>query len=524
MTNAINERSLILSFSNDLATVGDTNGLQYIFRQYLKQLLKITEYIITICNAHDNTYTYFLHDMSTDDPTNEGAKLRAGSPFAGPMTAAVLRSEDPVTFNLRELSGTHKYAIASASFWKTAGVENILGIRLKVSEEQIGVLWLQAGKTDMRLLKGISAQIAIAISNVEKAREIQRQKEEIRRCRRRPENEMHDFQEAPPSNDHPGKIIGAGPAMQKIYEAIEQVAFGDSTVLILGETGTGKELIARAIHANSHRKNRPMIKVNCAALPANLIESELFGHERGSFTGAIDRKIGKFELANNSTLFLDEIGELPLDLQVKLLRALQEREIERVGGRRTIKVNVRIVAATNRDLQKEVDRGRFRSDLYYRLNVFPIFVPALRDRPEDIPLLVSHFIQKLAGKTGKNIKGISAKALDHLMKHNWPGNIRELENCIERSILMSTRPVIEGFELPGLGGLLSRNVEQGTTLKTLHENERDHIIAILKKCHGKVGGSGGAAEMLDVNTSTLNSRMRKLGIKRGRFIGQIKHE
>jgi transcriptional regulator with GAF, ATPase, and Fis domain len=262
-----------------------------------------------------------------------------------------------------------------------------------------------------------------------------------------------------------------------------------------------------------------MIKVNCAALPVNLIESELFGHERGSFTGAVERKIGKFELANNSTIFLDEIGELPPDLQVRLLRAIQEKEIERVGGKRTIKVNVRIVAATNRDLQKEVAEGRFRSDLYYRLNVFPIFVPALRDRLEDIPLLVSHFIQKLAGKTGKNVTGISAKALEHLVKHNWPGNIRELENCIERSLLLSDLPVIERVALAGFGGLLSRAGGQGTICKTLRENERDHIIAILKKCNGKVGGRDGAAEILDVNTSTLNSRMRKLGIQRGRLIG-----
>jgi transcriptional regulator with GAF, ATPase, and Fis domain len=320
------------------------------------------------------------------------------------------------------------------------------------------------------------------------------------------------------------EIIGAGAEMQKIYQAIGQVAFCNSTVLILGETGTGKELIARAVHDNSTRKNKRMIKVNCAALPVNLIESELFGHERGSFTGAVDQKIGKFELANNSTLFLDEIGELPSGLQVKLLRAIQEREIERVGGKRTIKVNVRIIAATNRDLQKEIDEGRFRSDLYYRLNVFPIFVPALRDRLEDIPLLVSHFIQKLAGKTGKNVTGISAKALERLMRHNWPGNIRELENCIERSLILCAGPVIERVELPGPGDLLSRAAGHGTVCKTLHENERDHIIAILKKCNGKVGGSGGAAEILEVNTSTLNSRMRKLGIQRGRLIGQTEHE
>jgi transcriptional regulator with GAF, ATPase, and Fis domain len=373
---------------------------------------------------------------------------------------------------------------------------------------------------DKRLLKGISAQIATAVSNVLNSREMERQMEEVRCYKKRLENEKYDLQNEPDTNSDPAEIIGKGPEIQKIYQAIRQVAVFNSTVFITGETGTGKELIAQAIHGNSNRRNKRMIKVNCAALPVNLIESELFGHERGSFTGAIARKIGKFELANNSTLFLDEIGELPSGLQVKLLRAIQEKEIERVGGKRTIKINVRIVAATNRNLQKEVAEGRFRGDLYYRLNVFPIFVPPLRSRLDDIPLLVSHFIQKLARKTGKNVTDISAKALGHLMKHNWPGNIRELENCIERSLLMSDRPVIERVELPGFGSLLSKSAGHSTLSKTLHENERDHIIAILKKCNGKVGGSGGAAEILDVNTSTLNSRMRKLGIRRGRLIGQ----
>jgi len=518
--------TLLWEIFNELATVRDINGLQYILKQYLRQLLRVSAYIITIRNAHDNTYGYFLHDWPTDDPKDESAKgiVDSKMPIAVDMTAAILRSDDPVTFNIHAVIKTHKYTFPAAAFWRAAGVENILGIRLKAAGEDIGILWLQATKANHRLLKGIAAQIAIAISNVLRGRVIERQMEEIRRYKERLGNEKPDLQEEPGTNNDHSELIGAGPEMQKIYQAIREVAFCDSTVLILGETGTGKELIARAIQDNSTRKNKRMIKVNCAALPANLIESELFGHERGSFTGAVDRKIGKFELANNSTLFLDEIGELPPDLQVKLLRAIQEREIERVGGKRTIKVNVRIVAATNRDLQKEVAEGRFRSDLYYRLNVFPIFVPALRHRLEDIPLLVGHFIQKLAGKTGKNVTGISARALDRLTKHNWPGNIRELENCIERSLLMSNRPVIERVELPGFGGLLSRTVGNDTICRTLHENERDHIIAILKKCHGKVSGSGGAAEILDVNTSTLNSRMRKLGIQRGRLIGQTEYE
>ncbi|MBS1665393.1 MAG: sigma 54-interacting transcriptional regulator [Bacteroidetes bacterium] len=479
---------ILLSFCTELASVKDAGGLQYILKQYLKQLLGIKGYSLSIRNFTDNTYIPFLHDL----PNNPKVL-----PYPEP-TASLLRSDNPIV-------------LPSSSFWR-------IGIRLHVAGDPVGFLLINTETIDQRLLKGVSAQISIAISNALHIKEIERQKDEIRR------HKKYDLPEEPPPCDNNLELIGAGPEMQKIHQAIDQVAFSDSSVLIMGETGTGKELIAASIHTHSNRKDKRIIKVNCAALPADLVESELFGHEKGSFTGAIDRKIGKFELANNSTLFLDEIGELPPDLQVKLLRAIQEREIERIGGKKTIKVDVRIIAATNRDLQKEVSEGRFRGDLFYRLNVFPIFVPALRDRLEDIPLLVNHFIKKLAAKTGKNGTGISVKALNQLIKHNWPGNIRELENCIERSLLMSPQPVIEQVELPSFRGLLSRTLSQAPLDKSLRDNERDHIIAILRKCHGKVGGTGGAAEILDVNTSTLNSKMRKLGIKRGRFITQTEHE
>ncbi len=299
---------------------------------------------------------------------------------------------------------------------------------------------------------------------------------------------------------------------------VTQVAYSDSTVLLLGETGTGKELIARAIHNSSTRKNKLMIKVNCAALPINLIESELFGHERGSFTGAIERRIGKFELANNGTLFLDEIGEMPLDLQVKLLRALQEKEIERVGGKTTIKTDVRIIAATNRDLEKLMEEGKFRSDLYYRLNIFPIKLPPLRDRREDISSLTSYFIVRYSKKAGKKINTISTKALQELIQYYWPGNIRELEHLIERSVLLATGDTIKEIHLPqqkrNLTGALDK---EDLTIKTIYENEKEHILKILKHVNGKIGGVGGAAELLGVPTSTLNSRIKRLGIKKEHF-------
>jgi formate hydrogenlyase transcriptional activator len=521
-----NEKSLLLSFSNHLATVRDLNGLKFIINQYLKQLFRISEYIITLRDADNSTYSYFLHDLAADEPADEDFKRLTNSkiPIAGDITAAVLRSDHPVFFNIKEILMTQKYAFPAASFWRATGAEYIVGIRLKVAEEDIGILWLQPGQADDRLLNGICAQMAIAICNALAHREIVRQAEEIRGYKKRLQNEQRASEEVLGSDDNQYEIVGAGPAMESVLLSIRQVAFSNSSVLILGETGTGKELIARAIHAGSHRRDQQMIKVNCAALPANLIESELFGHERGSFTGAFDRKIGKFELASNSTLFLDEIGELPFDLQVKLLRAIQEKEIERVGGKKTIKINVRIVAATNRDLQKEVDEGHFRGDLYYRLNVFPIFVPPLRDRLEDIPLLVAHFIQKLAKKTGRQAMAVSAKALDDLMRYNWPGNIRELENWIERSLLLSAGPVIQQVEVPGSGDLLSRIIDQDKIYKTLDENERGYIIEILKKCNWRVGGNGGAADILDVNTSTLHSRMRKLGIKKIRSFGRVEHE
>jgi formate hydrogenlyase transcriptional activator len=526
VTRKENEKSLLLSFSNHLATVRDVNGLKFIIKQYLKQLFRISEYIITIRDTDNSTYSYFLHDLAANEPADEGFKRLTGSkiPIAGDITGAVLRSDDPVLFNIKEVLITQKYAFPAASFWRAAGAEYILGIRLKVADEDIGILWLQPGQANDRLLTGICAQIAIAICNTLAHREIKRQAEEIRIYKKRLENEQRHPEEILESDDNHYEIVGAGPAMESVLLSIRQVAFSNSSVMILGETGTGKELIAKAIHLGSHRRDQQMIKVNCAALPPNLIESELFGHERGSFTGAFDRKIGKFELANNSTLFLDEIGELPFDLQVKLLRAIQEKEIERVGGKKTIKVNVRIVAATNRDLQKEVDGGRFRGDLYYRLNVFPIFVPPLRDRLEDIPLLVTHFIQKLAKKTGRQAMTVSAKALDDLMRYNWPGNIRELENWIERSLLLSAGPVIQQVAVPGSGDLLSRIIDQDKIFKTLDENERGYIIEILRKCNWRVGGNGGAADILDVNTSTLHSRMRKLGIKKIRSFRRVEHE
>lgn len=313
-------------------------------------------------------------------------------------------------------------------------------------------------------------------------------------------------------------IIGKSAALMSVLEQVEQVAPTDASVLILGESGTGKEQIANCLHLLSNRRTKPFVKINCAALPANLVESELFGHEKGAFTGAVEKRVGKFEQAAGGTILLDEIGEMPLDMQVKILRVLQEKEIERIGGKSPIKIDVRIIAATNRNLEKEIAEGRFRLDLYYRLNVFPLTLPPLRERKEDVPLLAYHFTSRYARKIGKNITDISSKVLEELSAYDWPGNIRELEHLLERSILLTKGTVVKEIYLLPAVQATKTLPQEDFRIKTIDENERDHILVVLKKCNGKIWGPGGAAELLGVPPTTLNSKMKKLEIKRG-FVG-----
>jgi formate hydrogenlyase transcriptional activator len=307
-------------------------------------------------------------------------------------------------------------------------------------------------------------------------------------------------------------IIGQSSALRRVLNMVEQVASGDSTVLLLGETGTGKELIARAIHNCSSRRAQSFVKLNCAAIPSGLLESELFGHERGAFTGAITQKVGRLELADQGSLFLDEIGDIPLELQPKLLRLLQEREFERLGSNRTKRVDVRVVAATHRDLEGMILEKEFRSDLYYRLNVVPIFLPPLRKRPEDIPLLVQHFVHRFARKLGKTIDMISSDTMEALRRYPWPGNIRELENVIERAVILSPGPVLR----IGHHDLSSRIPpgQNSDRSQTLEEVERNHILTTLKETRWILSGPSGAAARLGLNRSTLYFRMKKLGIAR----------
>jgi formate hydrogenlyase transcriptional activator len=316
---------------------------------------------------------------------------------------------------------------------------------------------------------------------------------------------VHNFEE----------IVGRSPALLETIEKVNRVASTDASVLITGETGTGKELFARAIHSASRRRDKPLIKVNCAALPSSLVESELFGHEKGAFSGAIQRRIGRFELAHGGTIFLDEIGEVPADVQVKLLRVLQEREFERVGGSEPIKVDVRVIAATNRDLPKAIQEGKFREDLFYRLNVFPIALPPLRDRHGDVPLLVQFLVAKFAARVGRRIESISADTMQRLASYRWPGNIREMENILERAIILANGPVLEiDSEVLPSARPTAPTAEPKPTVPTLEEHERGHILDALKQADWVIDGPRGAAKLLDLHPNTLRSRMKKLGIRR----------
>ena len=349
----------------------------------------------------------------------------------------------------------------------------------------------------------VAHQVALAIQNMWAY-------EEIAELKARLEQENVYLQEEIKTEHNFEEIVGGCPAIKKVLKAVETVAPTDATVLICSETGTGKELVARAVHNLSPRKGKPLVKINCATLPTNLIESELFGHERGAFTGALSRKIGRFELADGGTIFLDEIGDLPLDMQTKLLRVLQEGEFERVGGTRTIKVDVRVIAATNRDLEKAMREERFRSDLYYRLNVFPISLPALRDRKEDIELLVKHFVRKCCKRIGRGIETIPQQTLAAMVSYSWPGNIRELQNVIERAVILSQGPNLE------LGDWSPQAVRPSgpAPVATLDEAQRAHIVEVLQLTGGKVSGERGAAQILGIKPTTLESRMKKLGIER----------
>jgi len=387
------------------------------------------------------------------------------------------------------------------------GIESVYNMPLATKRAVLGTLHLASRKRrafealDRELAEHVAMHVALALDYACAAKEIAHLKNRLAE---------HPVDVAPDGERDQdfSEILGESSALKQIFKQARSVAKTDATVLILGETGTGKELLARAIHRMSRRKEQNFVKINCVAIPTGLLESELFGHEKGAFTGALTQKIGRLELADGGTLLLDEIGDLPLELQPKLLRVLQDGEFDRLGGTRTIRVNVRIIAATNRDLNRKVAEGRFRSDLFYRLNVFPICMPALRDRKEDIPLLTRYFVRKFSRTMEKNIETIPDELLEDLQKWDWPGNVRELEHFVERSAILTPGKILQG-SLPELQEATSGNVD-----RTLAAMERDYILGILRETRGKISGIDGAAARLGLKRTTLQSKMRKLKLDR----------
>jgi transcriptional regulator with GAF, ATPase, and Fis domain len=395
-------------------------------------------------------------------------------------------------------------------------MKSVLSVPMVSGGKTLGSCALVATRTERVWPKELVQRFRLATEVFVNAMQRKKMEEQLRENLREIENlkqrlEMENIylqEEVKLLVEH-SEIVGQSSAVKTILAQAEQVAPTDSTVLILGETGTGKELLARAIHKMSNRKDRPLITVNCASLPPTLIESELFGRERGAYTGAMTRMVGRFELADGSTLFLDEIGELPLELQSKLLRVLEEGRFERLGSTRSLQVNVRIIAATNRDIVQDVKEGKFRRDLYYRLNVFPISIPPLRERPEDIPLLVWAFIKEFENKLGKRIDSIPKKTMEVLRQHSWPGNIRELRNVIEHGMIVSRTRTI-AVSVPQI---VSSETSETPNLESI---DRSHLLKVLKKTNWRVAGKGGAAEILGLKRTTLQSLMKRLGIERPR--------
>jgi formate hydrogenlyase transcriptional activator len=505
------QESVMLELSNLLLANMDIRKLLGAFSASMRQLVPHDVATLGLYDeAADKMRVQFF--FGTDESTaHQGDVLL--DPDASPAGHA-FRTRQPVV--LQRLEGS-PFPAESMVHHTRLGMRSGLWVPLVHRERVLGALAVSSrnegafSQHDAEVLGQIAGQVAMAVNNALAFKQIAELRDRLNQEKQYLEEEInleHRFDD----------IVGESTGLRNVLSQIETVAPTDATVLIQGETGTGKELLARAIHRLSARADRTFIKLNCAAIPAGLIESELFGHEKGAFTGAIARKIGRLELAHEGTLFLDEIGEMPLDLQPKLLRALQEREIERVGGSRPIPVNVRLIAATNRDLAKMVAEKEFRSDLFYRLKVFPVFAPPLRERASDIPVLVRHFVARHSRRMGKNIQTIPPEAMEALVHWKWPGNIRELENFLERAVILSRGPVLH-VPLSEIEEMEDDEDDaEAAGNPTLQAAEREHILRALREAKGMVGGSSGAAARLGLKRTTLNSKIKKLGIERSEYM------
>ncbi|MCF6402803.1 sigma 54-interacting transcriptional regulator [Chitinophaga filiformis] len=518
------EQAVLLELSSTIAGAKSRQDLRAVITDQFPELFGGRYYTLCLINEDGVTHSPFLHSEQTSIPSNRGETpiIVSRHPINDGIFEKALASEEPVLIDLQtaiRANTVPQYVYR----WFNAGIREMLLVKISGGGIPIGVLYLYGEKKGsfqiekFRLFKGIADILGAGFGNIIFGEKIEQQLREIRKYKGQPEDDEDSLHDKTAQCNGVKSIIGTSPAIQNIVTVVERIAPSDSTVLLLGETGTGKEVIANAIHAASPRRNNRMIKINCAALPHSLFESELFGHEKGAFTGALQRRIGKFELAENSTLFLDEIGEIPLEFQAKLLRVLQEKEIERIGGKGVIKVNVRIIAATNRNLEEEVKAGNFRHDLYYRLNVVPISVPPLRNRKEDVPALVTHFLRRYATINKKKAPVVPDNVMESLMHHDWPGNVRELEHLLERSILLSKGNVLQ-IDFHGTTQKTpASDKENAFSIVPLEIMEREYILKVVRLCNGRIAGPNGAAAKLRLPSTTLNSRMQKLGIKKEHF-------
>src|SRR6266478_3530605 len=502
----------LLAISTAIVSHRDLSALFHELAGRLHPVVRFDNLALLLHEAEVNTLR--LHVLERLGPTLPSAPVSL--PVGEVPAGLVFESQQP--FILSNVAEDKRWPRLQ-ELARPYGVQSFCWLPLTTARRRLGTLTFSCkqpaayDEADMGFLQLVANQVAVAVENALAFQEIEAAFREIQALKDQLAKENAYLEEEVRTGHNFGEIVGDSAALRRVLKQVETVAPTGSTVLIRGETGTGKELIARALHELSPRKGRTFVKLNCAAIPTGLLEGELFGHEKGAFTGAIAQKVGRFELAHQGTLFLDEAGDIPLELQPKLLRVLQEQEFERLGGTKTIKVDVRLVAATNRDLAQMVAEGRYRSDLYYRLNVFPLLLPPLRERRDDIPPLVRHFTQRFARRMGRRIETIPSEVMDALVHYPWQGNIRELQNIVERAVILSPGTSLQ-VPLGELQPTAAQANEPTAAATTLADAQKEHILGVLRETGWVVGGQEGAASRLGLRRSTLQWKMKKLGVLR----------